>query len=170
MTDKLFVLIIVITFFSSCKKEITIVTSEDAGTVETFAARELSKYLSKIYPEYKFPVSFKSDGGKTIYLNVTGNIPGVPDNDEGYLIKSDSDHAWILSNGNTGLIYGVYGILEKLGCGFYLSDEMLPEPRKDFDFKAWDYSNEPLVKERFIFNWHNFISGCTGWDKKHWIN
>ena len=60
-------------------------------------------------------------------------------------------------------------MLERLGCGFFLSDEMLPEPKQDFDLKAWNYSNEPLIKERFVFNWHNFISGCTGWDKAHWI-
>ena len=170
MANRLFLLIIAITFFSSCKKEITIVTSQNPGTVETFAAKELSKYLSEIYPDYKFPVAFKSNGDKTIHLQITDKIPGIPENPEGYLIKSDGEDASIYAGGETGLIYGVYGMLEKLGCGFYISDEMLPEPKKNFDFEAWNCSDEPLVKERFVFNWHNFISGCTGWDKKDWLS
>ncbi len=144
-------------------------TSENADAIEKFAADELRNYLTEIYPKQKFSVAKQTNGGKTIHLKVTDKIAGVPDNAEGYLVNSEGDNAYILSRGNTGLIYGVYGILERLGCGFFLSDEMLPEPEKDFDFSAWNLSNEPLVKERFVFNWHNFISGCTGWDKAHWL-
>ena len=134
MTCKQFIFILLITLFSSCKKEITIITSEDPGTVETFAAKELSTYLSEIYPHYNFPVSSQSNGDKTIHLQITDQIPRIPENPEGYLIKSEGDDAFIYSRGETGLIYGVYGMLENLGCGFYLSDEMLPEPKKNFDF------------------------------------
>ena len=162
------IICLVLSFFS-CKEKITIVTPENKGPIETFAAGELSKYLTKIYPAYEFPVGLRAGGGRTIYLNVTDGPPGIPDNDEGYLIKSEGDNAYILSKGKTGLIYGVYGILEKLGCGFFLSDEMLPDQQKTFDFSAWNLTNSPLVKERFVFNWHNFISGCTGWDKKEWL-
>ena len=154
----------------SCEEKITIVTSpETADHIEKFAARELKDYLSKIYPDCRFSVGEESGGGKSIYLIVTDTITGVPDHHEGYLIKAEGENARIISKGNTGLIYGVYGILERLGCGFFLSDEMLPEQKKDFDFSAWNFSNEPLIEERFVFNWHNFISGCTGWDKQHWL-
>jgi hypothetical protein len=26
-----------------------------------------------------------------------------------------------------------------------------------------------LIKDRYVFNWHNFLSGCTGWDEAHWL-
>jgi len=170
MRIHILILSLMLVLFPSCKEKITIVvTSENSEAIEQFAAVELSNYLTKIYPDYEFAIKGESDAGKAIHLKVTDKIAGVPDNTEGYLVKSEGDKAYIFSKGNTGLINGVYGILEKLGCGFFLSDEMLPEPKKDFDFSAWNYSNEPLIKERFVFNWHNFISGCTGWDKAHWL-
>ena len=32
-------------------------------------------------------------------------------------------------------------------------------------------SHEPeclSVARRFVFNWHNFLSGCSSWDLQHW--
>lgn len=168
MTNNLLIFFIVITLFSSCTQKITIVTPDDATNIETFAAAELKNYLSEMYPEYKFQESSSPGKNKTIYLEVTDSLAEVPENNEGYLVISDDNKAFILSRGETGLVYGVYGILEKLGCGFYLSDEFVPEPQKEFDFEEWDYANEPLIKDRFVFNWHNFISGCTGWDIEQW--
>ena len=26
-----------------------------------------------------------------------------------------------------------------------------------------------MLKDRYVFNWHNFISGCTGWDEQQWL-
>ena len=163
-------LLLVMALLVSCKEKITIITSPETGdNIEKFAAEELKAYLSRIYPECRFSVGGEAVDGKSIYLIITDTIEGVPDNTEGYLLKSEGDHASIISKGSTGLIYGVYGILERLGCGFFLSDEMLPEQKKNFDFSAWNFSNEPFIEERFVFNWHNFISGCTGWDKQQWL-
>ena len=161
--------LLLIVFFVSCKETVTIITSSEGDNIEKFAAEELKAYLSEIYPDCEFSLGEEAVGGKSIYLLVSDTIEGVPNNSEGYILKSEGDNAFIISAGNTGLIYGVYGILERLGCGFFLSDEMLPEQKKNFDFSAWDFSNEPLIEERFVFNWHNFISGCTGWDKQHWL-
>ncbi|MCP4309663.1 MAG: hypothetical protein GY790_00235 [Bacteroidetes bacterium] len=158
-----------IVLFASCKEKITIVTSTHGDHIEKFAAEELRAYLSEIYPDCDFAIGEQSVGGKSIYLVVSDTIEGVPDSDEGYILKSDGNRASIISKGSTGLIYGVYGLLEQLGCGFFLSDEMLPAQKENFDFSGWDFSNEPLIEERFVFNWHNFISGCSGWDKQHWL-
>ncbi len=170
MRKAILILFLILALFSSCKERISIiVSSENSDAIEEFAAEELRSYLTNIYPAYEFSVGKESVGHKSIYLKVTDATEGVPNNEEGYLVKTDGDSAYILSNGNTGLVYGVYGILEKLGCGFFLSDEMLPAPKKNFDFSEWNITNEPLIEERFVFNWHNFISGCTGWDKKQWL-
>jgi hypothetical protein len=68
------------------------------------------------------------------------------------------------------VLHGVYGLLEKLGCGFYLSFETLPKPRKGrADFTSWKLSDAPLSKERIVFNWHNFLTGCSAWDKRDWL-
>ena len=122
MRIHILILSLMLVLFPSCKEKITIVVaSENSEAIEQFAAEELSNYLTKIYPDYEFVIKGESDAGKAIHLKVTDKIAGVPDNPEGYLVKSKGDDAYILSRGNTGLIYGVYGMLEKLGCGFFLS-------------------------------------------------
>jgi hypothetical protein len=164
----IFFLFAALILLSSCKEKITIVTTENADDIEKFAAIELSKYLTQIYPDYAFHISETHNGGKLIFLKADTETPGIKDNAEGYLIKNEGEKAYILSNGKTGLIYGVYGILEKLGCGFYLSGDMLPKQKEVFDFKEWELSNRPLIKDRLVFNWHNFLSGCSSWDLDNW--
>jgi len=165
----LIVIILFSIFLFSCKESINVVTDPDPNTIELKAATELSSYLSEIYPSYKFPIATKQSKGNNIILKTVENEANMPDNKEGYLIKTDGNNAYILSKGSTGLLYGAYAMLEKLGCGFYMSDEMLPDPKQTFDFSAWSLTDYPLMKERFVFNWHNFLSGCTGWDKQQWI-
>ena len=45
------------------------------------------------------------------------------------------------------MAYGVYALLEKLGCGFYLSYDALP-PAKDepFSFSGWQLADKPLAR------------------------
>ena len=45
----------------------------------------------------------------------------------------------------------------------------MPEPRSaPFVFEDWDVSDYPLVPTRLVFNWHNFLSGCSTWDLEQW--
>ena len=60
-------------------------------------------------------------------------------------------------------------MLEKLGCGFYISDQCLPAPMKIFSFDGWELTDQPLVKDRYVFNWHNFLSGCNSWNTEQWL-
>jgi len=65
--------------------------------------------------------------------------------------------------------HGVYRLLERLGCGFYLSFDTLPcEPPAEFSFDRWAMSDAPLAPVRMVFNWHNFLSGCSTWNVEHW--
>lgn len=66
-------------------------------------------------------------------------------------------------------MHGVYGLLEKLGCGFFLSFDTTPAGSKEsFGLIEWDLANHPLTPVRTVFNWHNFLSGCSGWDLAQW--
>ncbi|MEI8292337.1 MAG: hypothetical protein WCH99_22930, partial [Verrucomicrobiota bacterium] len=68
-----------------------------------------------------------------------------------------------------GAAYGVYQLLGQLRCGFYLSGDTLPAPKPGaFDFAGWKLEDAPLVSERFVFNWHNFLSGCSAWNFSDW--
>ena len=60
-------------------------------------------------------------------------------------------------------------MLEKLGCGFYLSFETIPDELPgEFNFSHWDISDKPLTPVRMVFNWHNFLSGCSTWRTEDW--
>ena len=63
-----------------------------------------------------------------------------------------------------GVAFGVYALLEKLGCGFYLSYDAFPPPQSAaFSFAGWQLAAQPLVRDRLVFDWHNFLSGCSTW-------
>lgn len=157
------------TVAADAKTSVGIVIAKDSTRLGGFAATELSTYLTKLYPSYSFPVTQEAASGKTIVLTVNPAGKDLPESLEGYAISADETKAVILSKSDAGLINGVYGLLEHLGVGFYLSEEILPAPAKEFSFKGWQLRNEPLVKDRFVFNWHNFLSGCTGWDEEQWV-
>lgn len=179
-------LIIVISLciiFLSCnitQVSISIVVPNDSGNIEKLAAKELQTYLSKIYPDYSFEISHDAPQdnqsiliGTVEHLDLPNtSLDSVPENPEGFLVTSfnmeDVETGVITSRSPAGLIYGVYQLLEKLGYGFYLSYEMEPEQYEHFTFDKWNFSDEPLVSERFVFNWHNFLSGCSGWNLEDW--
>jgi hypothetical protein len=156
-------------FAAGSHGRVSIVTGKHPDKIEQIAAGDLSKYLEKIYPAYTFPVVAKARRGKRIVLSVDPKHKGLPESPEGYLITSDEKHAAIIAGSSKGLLSGVYGILDHLGVGFYMSEETMPAPKKEFSFAGWDFSDRPMVKERYIFNWHNFLSSCSGWDKKDWL-
>jgi len=75
----------------------------------------------------------------------------------------------IAGSDSRGVMYGVHGLLEKLGYGTYLSVDARPEPRSgQFSFDGWDLADRPLVPTRIVFNWHNFLTGCSTWNLEHW--
>jgi lysophospholipase L1-like esterase len=68
-----------------------------------------------------------------------------------------------------GTARGVYALLEKLGCGFYLSGDALPPPRETaFSFDGCNLTDHPIVHDRIVFDWHNFLSGCSTWNLPEW--
>ncbi len=174
------VLIILIMFFTSCTKQvqtIDIVISENANNIEKLAANELSKYLHTIYPNYEFPVLTASKTKQNIYIGAKGKLPEdlllkstIPLSGEGFSIFSINDKTGVItSSGSMGLLYGVYELLEKMGYSFLFSGDYAPLQKENFSFEAWNIVDEPLVKERTVFNWHNFLSGCTAWNFEDWV-
>ena len=97
-----------------------IVIARDSTQVGKFAAAELSAYLTKLYPSCTFPVTQDATSGKAIFLSVNPAGKDLPESPEGYVVSADAKQASILSKSETGLIYGVYGLLEHLGAGFYV--------------------------------------------------
>jgi hypothetical protein len=165
---------------SNAATTVPIVISRQATSPERMAAEELADHLTKLYGETVFEIAETAEGS-AIYLGTRESLPRLcarlgdrsPETPESYVVTTAE------VNGNTcglivgadpsGVAYGVYGVLRRLGVGFYLSGDTIPEPKAEpFSVSQWDLSDRPLVPNRIVFNWHNFLSGCSTWNVEHW--
>ncbi|MBI5687039.1 MAG: hypothetical protein HZC54_18365 [Verrucomicrobia bacterium] len=146
---------------------------------ERLPASELASYLGRIYPQTRFVTASKLPvAGKAILVGSDASVRStIPEADlskpESYAVRSQSrcdlQLGIITSADARGTMYGVYALLEKLGCGFYLSYDALPPARTGpFSFDGWSLASTPQVRDRFVFNWHNFLSGCSTWNLEDW--
>ncbi|MEI8235364.1 MAG: hypothetical protein WCH57_11870 [Verrucomicrobiota bacterium] len=135
-------------------KGIRVEVGASASRAEKLAARELESYLQRMYPDAS---------GKRIRLVADLPIP------EAYEITGTADEAVINGGGPRGVLYGAYALLEKLGCRFYLTGDVVPPPKKEaLSFANLKLSNRPLVATRMGLDWHNFLSGCSTWNLPEW--
>ena len=134
--------------------EVEVIAEPDASPTVRIAAGELRGVLHQLYPDAH---------GKKVRL-----LTSLPE-PEAFSITATDDQATITGGGPRGAVHGIYALLEKLGCGFYLSGDVVPKARKEpLSFKDCETSNQPLVADRLVFNWHNFLSGCSTWDLPEW--
>ncbi len=159
--------------------EICVVLAPQAAPAERSAAEELAGYLRQIHPRDRFALGEElPPSGLAILLGSVSGDPRLkallaekPTEAESYVVTTArSGQLGIIAGADTpGVIYGVYALLEKLGCGFYLScDAVAPARREAFSFDGWQLADRPLVRDRFVFNWHNFLSGCSTWNLPEW--
>lgn len=144
---------------------IAIRTGSQPTAQESLAARELARYLGKMYPQHRFSVQQSTTGIRQVIQMRLDPILPV----EGYAITPRSASTLEVRAGSPrGLLYGTYGLLEKAGCGFYLSFETVPtrtDPNELFSIRLTD---EPLVRDRMVLDWHNFLSSCSTWNLPDW--
>jgi hypothetical protein len=159
---------------------IPVVVSPSAPVVEQMAAADLSQMLGRIYPGDQFPLIqaapvtgaciILGDASDEALKSQAGNALQGP---ESFAVLHPGDRGLIVGADPRGASYGVYRLLEKLGCGFYESFDVVPPPRTEpFSFASWSLADAPTVSHRFVFDWHNFISSCSTWnldDWKKWI-
>ncbi len=128
-------------------------------------AGELSRALDAAWPECAFPVrDTKPAGGLTIRLALDPAL--AP---EAWAVRPDDGGVVIAAGAPLGLSHAVHSTLERLGFGSYLTNNAAPAPQPGTpDFRTWAATDEPLARERIVFNWHNFLSGCTAWNFEDW--
>ena len=142
--------------------------SEDADTIEKLAASELRDYLSETYVNQSFLVSNKIiEGEQNIILEIRSGDEFL--NDEAFQISGGGNQLRIMGKTPRAVLNGVHGLLKEIGWNFYLSFEVPPDNPKPLDFTKLKMENAPLKEKRIVFNWHNFLSGCTGWDYEQWV-
>ncbi len=160
--------------FYSCSSPSVQVSDLSNTRVGAHSAAEMVKYLDQLYKNADF--SLIDDGGNAdiqflLSSQVAENgieISDLPEKQESFKIVNDKGKIIIVAPDERGLLNGTYALLEKLGYGFYISGDVLPESKKWVGFKGWEMEDEPLTGDRFVFNWHNFLSGCTGWNLPDW--
>ena len=163
--------------FAAAADRVPIVVSDGAAPLERFAGEELARYLARIYPGTAFPVAAVSPaagarilvgtprGSREIGREVRADGLRAP---ESFTVSHSGRTGVVAGADPRGALYGVYALLEKLGCGFYLSYDALPAPRAAFGFEEWDLSDAPLFADRMVFDWHNFLSSASSWDLEDW--
>ena len=196
---------------------IAVVRSPQATPPEQVAADELARYLGRLYPKRTFQVATAEPPDANFVLRIgtpqsTPELPAMLGEDklagsESFVVARRSldgkQIGLILGADGPGVLYGTYALLQRLGCGFYLSFETLPEnsyvnnlgtvpifPQgkwdcplpnpessfctsskpntRPFSLEAWDLADRPLTPTRLVFNWHNFLTGCSVWDLEDW--
>ena len=165
--DRLFLLIVFSLLVTGCRQKQTILIVCEDENVEKVAGEELKKYLSETYQDKDFELSeSKNDEKENIILKLS-NENGFS-NKEAFKIDGSKGELKVQGNTNRALLNGVYELLKEIGWSFYLSFEVPPINPAPLNFSSLNIENQPLKRKRIIFNWHNFLSGCTGWDYEQW--
>ena len=164
LITKLFVIFSVCCAFASEK---AVYQAHNSGPVEQLAAEELLKYLNQMYPTDDFVLTNERESVAVIKLMMVKG--GSSQHSEAFNIFKEGRQLIIQSAGANGLLYGVFAFLEQQGCYFRLSDEYVPT-YKNTSFRIPDINiqDRPLADKRIVFNWFNFLSGCSSWDLEDW--
>lgn len=133
---------------------IIIVTSADATEQERYAADELRNYL-ELMLSASMPVGNETTPGPAIAIGGAASRLGVnPEvglGDDGFTLRTVNDSLAIVG-GRRGVIYGVYELLEKLGCRFFTPTcENIPSVRA-LDIPALEETQIPVLEYRH----HNY--------------
>jgi hypothetical protein len=144
---------------------VPVVTAPRASAAESIAAAELRLHLARLYPECAFPLlKARPKNGPAIRI-LTRHL-ATP---ESFTITHRNDTVTITGADARGTLYAVYALLEKLGFGFYLSYRITPPLRRGAPrLEEWEMADAPLVRDRVVFNWHNFLSSSSTWELGDW--
>jgi len=107
---------------SAGKTDWHIQLSPHAGPVEQFAAEELCRYFHKITGA---ELSMTQGGKKIILLGLRKDLPAealpTPKKGaDGYTLSVSPDKIIIAGDNPRGVLYGVYDLLERMGCRWYV--------------------------------------------------
>lgn len=175
-----------LSLFASCvpaladaREPIEVVQASSASVAQRRATDELVARLRRLYPDERFVHAREvRPAARTIVVAelsasaaLLGGLvdPAGLSRPESFAVSHRGDLAVIAGADARGVVYGIYALLETLGCGFFLSDESEPLPRRGtLSFEGWSPSDAPLFADRIILNWHNFLSSATTWEYEDW--
>lgn len=157
-----------------------IVLPEDADPVEHLAASELARYLYVLSGSTSALADRIPEQGTALILQ-RAQAPGAPALDAGIDIEQLGDQGYAIHAGSRdgnccvtitaatarGILYGAYGLLEKLGVGFYLGGDTFPDEKVSaalaHDFRT---IQQPAFAVRGNLIHDNALIGITTWGLK----
>lgn len=151
-----------------------IVISPKASATERYAGAELARYLHQLTGRISRRVTALPAKGTLVVLDakVAAALGARPDRrqlgEQGYRLAAVPQGARrsvvIAACAPAGTLYGVYGLLEELGMGFYAGGDTFPELPAPATIPAdFDRTGTPAFKVRGNMLHYNFLCGPTNW-------
>jgi hypothetical protein len=151
----------------SGERPFVILASGAPDSLEDFAARELSRYLEKLsgtpVPVTTLASWSQRPVGTPIAVGRIGRDPILPEllpdmaslagsGPDAFVLGESTLHRspiWFVAGvSETGVLYGVYALLEKAGATFLISGDLLADPSPDFRLPAVKLTAEPAFERR----------------------
>ena len=158
-----------------------IVTPTAASPLEILSAREIRRYLylrtGKLIPIHSSPDNRVSDGDIVIerkdefaasadQLGLDHDVQAL--GSDSYLVQTvpiPAGRAVLLIGGDdAGVLYGAYHFVERLGVGFSLSGDSIPDAKIAAVLPELSDTGKPLFSIRGIQPFHDFPEGPDWWD------
>ncbi|MBM3477293.1 MAG: hypothetical protein FJX75_28835, partial [Armatimonadetes bacterium] len=144
-----------------------VVVADEASPMEVFAAREVSRYF-RLLCGLESPGVSDAGQAPAVFVGVSPEALPPDADDQAYAIRvasTDPPRLRIVGKTPIGVQYGVYSLLEKLGVGFYLGGDAIPEQRDSLLLPSdLNESGAPVFKIRGSLPWYNFLNSPTTWD------
>lgn len=135
-----------------------IAVSNTPAKFEKLAAQELKHFLEKISgDEYNIVPETAASGTSVIYLGQTefarqhGINYATADKEE-WILKTVGKHLVISGGRPIGTLYGVYAMLEKLGCHFLTLDQTVIPTISPLVLPLFDEQKKPFFAGRCVFD------------------
>ena len=145
-------------------KMLFITYPKNAGKLEQFAAREISKY---IYLRTGELIKTKEAGENKTNPGIVLKIDQSYGKEEFSLISGTSGTVKSLEikgGSPTAVLYGAYEFAEQLGVRFYLEGDVVPDRQVPFEIPDLNIRKKPLFSIRGIQPFHDFPEGPDWWD------
>ncbi len=143
------------------KSDWTISLPAGAGSVERFAAEEFRKYV-EMMSGARLPDAGPQAQEHVVHLGLRsdlGKVEGVPNRKpghDGYAVLAGPTEIWIAGENPRGVLYGVYDILERLGCRWFVpaidpkDPEVIPKS-PDLALPAGAWAEAGAIEERIYW-------------------
>jgi len=135
--------------------------TKDATALELYAAKELQRYL------YQISVTLLSIG-----VSPTSDFALKQDESlrpQQYRLTCDGKRVTIAGGDETGVLYGVYGLLEDhYGVSFLMSGDVLPETKIPLHLASFDETKMPRQAIRGFTSHWCYMQGAGLWSLEDW--